>query len=181
MRITISGTPGSGKTSVAKILAKQLGLVHYSIGDLRGKMALEREINIDELNKLGEQEDFTDKEADKYQQKLGKKEDNFVIDGRLSYHFIPSSVKIFLDVNLDTGCRRIMKDKRADEKSFETVEKTKQHIKNRIKSDDYRYKKYYNIDYKDKTQYDLIIDTSEMIVEEVANAIIKYLKRGKNL
>ena len=74
-----------------------------------------------------------------------------------------------------------MKDKRADEKSFETIKETEQHIKNRIKSDNYRYKKYYNIDYKDKTQYDLIIDTSEMTVEEVTNAIVKYLKRGKNL
>ena len=150
MRITISGIPGSGKTTIAKILAGQLNLVHYSIGDLRGEMALKRGIDIDELNKLGEEEDFTDKEVDEYQRELGKKEDDFIIDGRLSYHFIPNSVKIFLDVDLKTGCKRIMKVKRADEKNFETVEETEQHIKNRIKSDDYRYKKYYNIDYKFK-------------------------------
>ena len=181
MKITISGTPGSGKTTVAKILAEKLGLNHYSIGDLRGKMALERDIDIDELNRLGEREDFTDKEVDEYQRELGEKEDNFIIDGRLSYHFIPSSVKVFLDVNLETGCNRIMKDERADEKTFDTVEETEQHIKNRIKSDDYRYKKYYNLDYKDKTQYDLIIDTSEMTAKEVAENITKYLQKEKNL
>ena len=126
-------------------------------------------------------EDFTDKEVDEYQRELGEKEDNFIIDGRLSYHFIPSSVKVFLDVNLETGCNRIMKDERADEKTFDTVEETEQHIKNRIKSDDYRYKKYYNLDYKDKTQYDLIIDTSEMTAKEVAENITKYLQKEKNL
>jgi cytidylate kinase len=43
-------------------------------------------------------------------------------------------------------------------------------------SDDLRYKKYYGLDYKDKTHYDLLIDTSKLNAEEVANAIIKYLK-----
>ena len=181
MKITISGTPGSGKTTVAEILAKKLRLKHYSIGNLRGKMALERGIDIDELNKLGEREEFTDKEVDEYQRELGEKEDNFIIDGRLSYHFIPSSVKIFLDVDLKTSCERIMKDERADEKTFDTVEETEQHIKNRIASDDLRYKKYYGLDYKDKTQYDLLIDTSEMTAEEVAENITKYLEKEKNL
>ena len=64
MIITISGKPGSGKSTVAKIIAAKLGLNKYSIGDLRGKMALDRGITIDELNEVGEKEDFTDKEAD---------------------------------------------------------------------------------------------------------------------
>ncbi len=40
MIITIAGMPGSGKTTVAKILADKLNLKRYSMGDLRGKMAL---------------------------------------------------------------------------------------------------------------------------------------------
>ena len=90
MIITINGTPGSGKSTVAKFLAKKLKLRHYSMCDLRRKMALEKGMTIDELNKIGEKEAWTDKDADNCQKKLGKKEDNFIIDGRLSWFFIPN-------------------------------------------------------------------------------------------
>src|SRR3989338_8656535 len=101
MIITISGMPGSGKTTVANKIAKKLKLRHYSMGDLRGEVALKHGMNIDELNKLGEKKRWTDKEIDDYQRRLGKTQDNFIIDGRLSWYFIPKSIKIFLNVKLE--------------------------------------------------------------------------------
>ena len=89
MIITISGAPGSGKTTVARLLAKKLGYRHYSIGDLRGEIALRKGITIDELNKLGEKDPSSDREVDEYLESLGKKEDNLVIDCRMGFHFIP--------------------------------------------------------------------------------------------
>ena len=38
MIITISGLPGSGKSTIGKMLAKKLGYKFYSMGDLRGKI-----------------------------------------------------------------------------------------------------------------------------------------------
>ncbi|MCX6741353.1 MAG: AAA family ATPase, partial [Candidatus Parcubacteria bacterium] len=46
MIITLSGKPGSGKTTVAKILAEKLGYKFYSTGDLRGQMAMKRGLTI---------------------------------------------------------------------------------------------------------------------------------------
>ncbi|MFH1364907.1 MAG: AAA family ATPase, partial [Candidatus Aenigmatarchaeota archaeon] len=89
MIISICGISGSGKSTISKLLAERLGYKHYSIGEIRRKMAVDRGMTLAELNKLGEKEDFTDKEVDKFQEELGKKEDNFVIDGRTSFHFIP--------------------------------------------------------------------------------------------
>ncbi|MBI2473155.1 AAA family ATPase [Candidatus Uhrbacteria bacterium] len=84
MIITITGIPGAGKSTIAKVLSKKLNVPWYSVGDLRGKMAKERGLTIDELNHLGETQDFTDKEVDQYQEKLGKEQDGFIMDGRLS-------------------------------------------------------------------------------------------------
>jgi len=50
MIITIGGEPGSGKSTVANIVAQKLGYKHYSTGDLRGEIAMRHGLTIDELN-----------------------------------------------------------------------------------------------------------------------------------
>lgn len=184
MIISISGVPGSGKTSAAKILAKRLGMKFYSMGDLRGKMAEERGLTIDELNKLGEQEAFTDKEVDDYQRELGRREDNFVIEGRLSWRFIPSSFKIFLDCEPNEAARRVFEARRSkslpdrlDEPAYANVEETRRELDERTASDVRRYAKYYGVDYRDPSHYDLVLDTTAMPgPEATAEAILKNLK-----
>ena len=102
MIITISGKPGSGKSTVAELIAKRLSLKHYSIGNFMREIAKEKGISLLELGKIAEKERWVDDELDKRQIELGGREDGFVIDSRLGFHFIPKSVKIFLDVNLSS-------------------------------------------------------------------------------
>ena len=52
MIVTISGTPGSGKSTVGKLIAKKLGLKHYSIGNLMRSMAKEKGLTLGELGEL---------------------------------------------------------------------------------------------------------------------------------
>ena len=180
MIITISGMPGSGKTTVGKLLAKKLGFSFYSIGDLRGKMAMEHGLTIDELNELGMKEEWTDKEADEYQKKVGTKEDNFVIESRLGFHFIPHSFKVFLKVNLKTGAERIFRDPRPDEKKRKSVEETIEGIRKRMENDRLRYRKYYGIDdFADEKHFDLVIDTTNLTPEEVVERIIEEIQKRK--
>lgn len=180
MIITLSGKAGSGKTTIGREVAKRLGYKFYSMGDLRGEIAQRRGITIDELNKIGEKEDWTDKEVDDYQEKLGKKEDNFVVDGWTSFHFIPHSVKIFLDVDLDLAAERIFKNQRPDEKKANSVEEVKKTISNRMKESNERYKKYYSIDIYDLSNYDVVIDSTGMSVEEEIDAVLDYIKKVTN-
>lgn len=179
MIITLSGLPGSGKTTIAKKISEHFGMKWYSIGDLRGKMAQERGLTIDELNKLGTKEDFTDKEVDEYQQKLGKTEDNFVVDGWMSWHFIPHSIKFFVKVDPDEGARRVFDAKRhtiqTDEPEYASIEETKKTLTERIKNSRQRYLKYYNQDYQDESHYDFIIDTSNQNIEEVFEKTVEKI------
>lgn len=167
MIISISGMPGSGKTSVGRILADRLKMKFYSVGDLRGKMAMERGITLDELNALGENDKSTDAIADEYQTALGQKEDNFIMEGRLSWHFIPHSFKIFLNCDPLKAAERIYYskltcpiDERADEENYASVAETKSALEKRIASDVLRYNKFYNLDYLDPAHYDLLVDTT---------------------
>lgn len=182
MIISISGVPGSGKTSVAKILAERLGMNFYSMGGLRGKMATERGITIDELNALGETDPTTDTSVDDYQRELGKKEDGFVIEGRLSWHFIPHSFKIFLACDPKEAARRIFeasrKQERPDEATYESTEAALRVIRDRVASDNLRYQKIYGLDYADPSHYDLTLDTTPMKgPAETAEKILQELQR----
>lgn len=176
MIVTISGKAGSGKSTVAKLLAKRLGYRHYSMGDLRRKMAREKGLSIGELNRLGEKEPFTDREVDEYQERLGRREDNFVVDGRTSFHFIPQSKKIFLDARLEVRARRVFRDERSTEK-FKNLEETKKALVERERSDSKRYKKYYGLDCSDLKNYDIIIDTSDIPAEKVVEKILEFLRK----
>ncbi|MEK6945686.1 MAG: (d)CMP kinase [Nanoarchaeota archaeon] len=176
MIVTISGKQGAGKTSVGKGLAKKLSYRFISIGDLRGEIATEKGLTIDELNKIGEKEDWVHKEADKKTIEIGKARDNFIIEGWIAYYFIPNSKKIFLDVSENVGAERIFKDQRKDEKHCKTLEEMRKLLDHRMNETDSQFKKYYKINFLDKSQYDLMIDTTNLSIEEVVNKILKFLK-----
>ena len=176
-KITISGFPGAGKTTVGKILAEKLEYNFHSMGSLRRKMAQEKGMTIQELNEIGEKEDWTDKDVDKYQETFGKEEDNFIFEGRLAFYFIPDSLKIFLKIDENIGAERILQDKRENEEKGKTLEEMVELNKKRVKSDIKRYEQYYQINCYDISHYDLIIDTSEKTPEEVVQKIADFVNK----
>jgi len=182
MIITIHGPAGSGKGSVAKALAEKLKYKRYSVGDFRRLKAKELGMTLEEYNKLGEKDPSTDREADEWQKQLGLKQDNFVIDGRTGFMFIPHSVKVFLDVNDDVSAKRIFEDNkknpnRINQVHVKTLAQQQKISMERNESDKERYARWYGIkDFRDKKHYDLYIDTSRLTIEEVTDKVLEYIK-----
>ncbi len=181
MIITISGQAGSGKTTIGKALAKRLGYEFYDIGTLRKQMAAERGMTIEEFNKLGETESFTDKDADNFTIQLAKTKKDFVMQGRLGYYFIPQSLKVYLNVAPWKAAERVMKDQSNPERNSKSKHATLAEIQqlciDRDSSDIIRYKKVYGIgNFADPKNYDLIIDTTgEDNVEANVQKIIDFI------
>lgn len=171
MIISFCGPAGSGKSTMAKMLSKKLDWPRYYIGGIRRQKAAERGMTLAEYNKLGEMSPETDIEVDEYQKKLGETEDNFIIEGRTSWHFIPHSLKIYIDVDEEIGASRVFtslqeKNERNEDSELKTVaDVLASHQKRKI-SDIKRYKKYYNFDVYDKSNYDFIINSSNQSKEE---------------
>jgi len=172
------GTPGSGKSTLGKDLAKHFNFKHYSGGDMRRAMAKDKGITLAQLNKIGETEDWTDVRVDKEIELIGKKQNDFVIDSRLAWHFIPDSIKIFLDANEHLRAKRMLKRTVVGE-SFTTVEEAMESNKKRIESDIKRYKKYYDLDPFDKSNYDLVLDSTGKDHSETLKEVLDYLKDHK--
>jgi len=180
MIITITGTPGAGKTSVAKVLAKRLGIKFYSAGDILEKMAAEKGVTIDEL--ISESDD-ADHEIDGFQKKLGKTEDNIIVEGKIAWRMIPQSFKILVTVREHEGARRIYDDKktgehRTDEPDYSSIDEAEKIMKLRVERYVTKFKRLYGIDnYFDPAHYDFVLDTTNAKgPEENADKIIAALR-----
>lgn len=182
MIISIGGNPGSGKSTVAKQVAKKLNLKHYSSGDLQRRFAKEKGLTIEELGELETKDEKTDKEVDNYVSEITEKEDNLVIDGWIAFHFAKNSVKVFLECDEDIGAKRIYNDtvenkRDASERKAESFEKAKEIMIERQKTNRERWKRYYDVDFLDRSKYDLVIDTTDISAEQAADKIVEFVKK----
>ncbi len=183
MIISIGGTQGSGKSTIAKMIAEKLNWPRYYMGEIRREAAKKMGLTLAEYNKLGEKDPSTDLEVDKLQEELGKTKDDFIIEGRTSWHFIPHSLKIYLDVKDEVGAQRIFKNlktnsKRNEDKNLDTVEDVLRSTRARQESDNKRYKKYFNINVHNKNNYDFYLDTSDLKIEEVFNKTFEFIEKN---
>ena len=172
--ITISGFPGSGKTTVSEILKEKIGLNYIYSGDIFRNKAQEYKMSLEEFGKYCEKNPEIDRELDDFQLKILKKGDVIVegrIAGWIAYKNNIPSVKILLTADLQTRAERIVKRERGD------INYRKKEILKREKSENLRYKKYYDIDMNETSIYDLIIDTSNKTPEEIVNIILNKIKK----
>jgi len=179
MIISIGGNQGSGKSTLARRLAETLGWSHYYMGGLRREAAAKRGMTLAEYNKLGETDPQTDLEVDEYQKKLGETEDNFIIEGRTSWHFIPQSLKLYIDVSDEEGARRIfLAGRPGEDTSIITQEDALQSVKTRKNSDRKRYLKFFGIDTYDLKNYDYVIDSTKITPDEVFSQAYLIIKEA---
>jgi CMP/dCMP kinase len=185
MIITISGLPGSGKSTVSKILEKKLGFERIYVGGIRRELARSKGMNLEELNEYALNNPETDIDVDKEAAKQARLKKNAIVEGRTQFHFIPESIKVYLTIDFDEGAKRIWKQiqneeekNKRNEDKINSFEEMKKSLKKRIENDTKRYIKYYNLNCYDKKHYDLIINTTNIRPEKVADKILKFIKKN---
>lgn len=174
LTITISGSPGSGKTTVAKLLAEKFGLKYVYSGKIFREMADKHKMSLEEFGAYCEKHKEVDKQLDDYQLEVLTK-GNVIAEGRIAGWIAHknniSSVKVLLQADLETRSKRIVTREEGD------VQKRKNEILKREKSEAKRYKNYYNIDLDDTSIYDLVVDSSNKTPEEIVDLIIKKINQ----
>lgn len=174
--ITISGELGSGKSTVARLLAQKLGYQYYSTGSAMRQIADKKGITILQLNKLCETDKTIDAEIDSIFATLVHNDKDYVVDSRLAYHFIPSSFKVKLIVDFAVAGARILHDTvRTSEDHYISAEEVIENLKKRRESETERFKQLYQIDINANDAFDLVLDTTKKTPEELVEAIIAAL------
>ena len=167
MIITIGGPIGSGKTTVAKAIAEKFNFTHISAGVVFRELASEKGISLEEFSKLAEKNHEFDRELDKRQVELAKKAENAAIDGRLSGLIMDADLKVWLKAPLETRARRI------SDREGKDYSEALEDVKNRGDSELRRYKEIYDINLRDLTPYDIVINTELFSAEEVIGIVEK--------
>lgn len=180
--ITLSGKPGSGKSSTADRVAELLGYSRYSAGDLVRTIVRKRGITLDEYNKMAVSNHQLDHEIDEELRNLRNVKD-IVIDSRLGFYWIPESFKVYLDLDMEVATARIFKDSVTNELreysgdtdySLQEVQKL---VEARLDNEKHRFKTLYGVNPYNSANFDLIINTSLHSPQTVALTVFDTYKK----
>ncbi len=169
LTITVSGLSGSGKTTVAREIAKVFKLKIINAGDLLRKYARQNKMSLDKTSKSFPA--LIDCEIDKMTLKLAQK-GGHVIVGRLSAWVAGewADCRIFVQSN------KKIRDKRIAQRDNLSISAAGISVTERDKRDRDRYQKLYKIDLKNKAVYNLTIRNNKITLLKLKKEIIQKLK-----
>jgi cytidylate kinase len=180
--ITVSGKPGSGKSSTADKVAELLGYTRYSSGDIVRNLLAREHITLAEYNTRAASDLSFDEKIDQMLRNLRDKND-IVIDSRLGFYWIPESFKVYLDLDIQVATVRIFKDAQGNNMrtkggEFATsLELVAKQVKDRMEVEQSRFKSLYGIDPYNTGHFDLVIDTSRHSPQTVALTVFDTYRR----
>jgi cytidylate kinase len=174
--ITISGLPGSGKTTVARLVAQTLGLEHVYAGDIFRRQAEAHGLTLEQYARRAESDHSIDRALDE-QMRRRAAQGRAVLEGRLAAFMADEAavpaLRVFLSASEDVRARRIVGREGGDPR-----ERLRE-IQRREESDARRYREIYGFDYHDRTRYDLVLDTDGRTPKELAQRIVERARRGR--
>ena len=171
--ITISGKPGSGKSSTADRVAELLQYTRHSSGDMVRRVLAKEGMSLEEYNHRATEEHDLDDKVDEELRTLRNAKD-IVVDSRLGFYWIPESFKVYLDLDLEIATARIFKDavnnkKRSDAgEGGSSLPNVARMVRERMRDEQNRFRSLYGIDPYSTQHFDLIIDTSRHDPQSVA-------------
>lgn len=174
MLLTVSGPPGSGKSTNAELLAERFDLDHVSGGDIFRELADERGYTPVEFNELAEEEDQIDRDLDRRLRSIAATREDVLLESRLAGWLAAehADLRFWLDAPLDVRAARIA------EREDKTVAAARATTERREQSEAKRYEELYDIDITDLSIYDAAFNTArwaEMTVPDLlAQAVERY-------
>jgi len=201
--IAISGLPGSGSTTTAKLLAEKLSSNFFTIGQVfkdvsRGKikdkfyyedlmsLCKKHDVVIPEFKNIDDTHGASDlwntdfgkskkfhKVLDELQVELSKK-GNIVIEAKLALSMNPNAdIKIWLKSPLEERAKRAaQRDNLSQEEAMNLVKGIQERLS-------IEWKNIYGIDFlAQEEKADIIIDTSNLSSEQIADKILEELDKN---
>lgn len=176
MHISITGRLGSGKSTVAKLIAANYGFEIYSTGNIIRTLAAEKGLSALQMNEEMQRTPNIDLELDSTTTRISKERagDKLLFDSRMAWHFAVRSFKVYLYVDTEVAARRVLRDTtRGAVESYSSLEEAVNELSGRMNNEHERYMKLYHVDNFDFNNFDLVIDTAHRSPEEICALIMR--------
>jgi len=180
--ITLSGKPGSGKSSTADKVAELLGYTRYSSGDFVRTVLRRHKLTLAEFNKRAARNHHLDDEIDEELRKL-RDEKDIVVDARLGFYWIPESFKVYLDLDLDVATARIFKDavanagRNSEIAGGSSLNDVQKQVQSRLNDEKRSFQSMYGVNPYDSKHFDLVINTARHSPQTVALTVFDHYKK----
>ena len=172
--ITVGGLPGTGTSTLCRILEARLGLPYHYAGAIFREEARRRGMTLAEFGLLCQKDPSIDEALDDRQIGLLRR-GGLVLEGRLSgwlasRHRIPA-FKVWVTCDNRERYRRLVQRDGGD------IETQREATEAREASEADRYRRYYGADLNDLSRYDLVLDSTQTPPEALADRVAAELER----
>ena len=168
--VAVAGLPGTGTTTLCRLLSAKLAKPHVYAGQLFRDMAKEHGMSVNEFGEYAETHPEIDSELDKRMIEVARK-GGVVLEGRMvAWHIRQAHVgalKVLLEAPEEVRARRV-----ADREHAKDWQEVLAQNRHREASEAKRYREFYGFDPNDPRHYDVVIDSSTRTPDEIAAAVI---------
>jgi len=169
-KIAVSGKSGCGNTTISRLVSERLELsfINFTFRSL----AAEKGLTLAEVLARAAEDDWWDKEVDRRQVAMARKAEGCVLGSRLAIWMLKEAdLKVYLKATPETRAERIVR------REGGSLEEVAAFTRERDRQDTGRYLRIYQINNEDYAFADLIIDTENMGIEDIAGVIVDAANR----
>ncbi len=169
MLVTLSGLPGSGTSTLARMVAPKLGLDHLDGGTVFRAAASEAGVTLAEFAARAETDERIDRQLDDRLTARARQGD-VVLESRLAGWLVTRAAIGGLRVWL--SCDERERATRVGGRDGHDLDAGLDQNRRREQSERDRYHRYYGIDLTDLSIYDLVLDSTEVDPAELLDAVV---------
>ncbi|MEK6985671.1 MAG: (d)CMP kinase [Candidatus Thermoplasmatota archaeon] len=174
--ITVGGLPGTGTSTLCKLLAERTKIPYIYAGALFREEARRRGMTLAEFGALCQRDRTIDQALDDRQIGLLKRGD-IILEGRLS-GWLANRHKVDA-LTVWVMCENKERIRRLVQRDGGTADEQLKMTEAREASEADRYSRYYGADLNDLSKFDLVLDSTQTAPEALLEKVLARLAVGK--
>ncbi len=171
--LTVGGLPGTGTSTLCRILEQRMGIPYVYAGQIFRDQAKARDMSLADFGALCQEDPAVDQALDDEQVRIMQRGD-VLMEGRLSGYLAArhgvEALKVWVTCDEDERLRRIIERDGGDM----ATQRARTLAREASEAD--RYRRYYDIDLDDLSVYDLVLDSTNISPESLADAVQAALR-----